>query len=73
MKLDSPKACNVLALFIFTAITLIEVIMFCSVFNALEGNMIRMGAIAFATITFNMALWFLAVTYYKTLINVKRK
>ena len=72
MKLDTQKACNLLGTVFFVGITLIEIVMFCNVFNAFEGNGIRLGAIAITVISFNVALWFFALTYYKTLLNTKK-
>jgi len=71
MKLNTPKACHTLGLVFFAAMTVIEVVMFCSVFSIFELSWIRMAGVGISTIVFNGALWFFALAYYKTLENVK--
>ena len=73
MKVNTPKACNALGLAFFAVVTIIEIIMFCHLFDAFGGGWIKAMAIGMSTVAFNTALWFFALTYHKTLLNVKNR
>jgi hypothetical protein len=72
MNLDTPKACNLLGLVYFMLVTMIEVLMFCTVFNAFTGSWIRIASIMAAIISFNAALWYFALAYHTTLTKLKK-
>ena len=71
MKLDTPKACHTLGLMFFVAITVIEVFMFCNIFNAFGTTVIRLATIGLSTVVFNGAVVLIALAYYRTLQNLK--
>ncbi len=70
MKLDTPKNCKIIGFSFLGVMTIIEIILFGSLFGAFITHWGKIIAIACTVIVFNVAIWFFALKYHETSENV---
>ena len=66
MKLDTPKHCKIIGFSFLGVMTIIEIILFGSLFDAFTTHWGKIVAIACTVIIFNLAIWFFALKYHET-------
>ena len=71
MKLNTVKNCTIIAIVFFVVVTLIELVLFGSLFDVFVSHWARIAAVVCTIVTFNAALWFFAVKYRQTTRSIK--
>lgn len=66
MKLDTPEHCKIIGASFLGVMTIIEFILFGSLFGAFTFNLSKIVAVACTILVFNLAIWFFALKYHET-------
>ena len=66
MNLNTQKACTLVGAGFFLGVTLIEILLFCSLFDSFIGHWSRILAVGTTVFVFNLFLWFFAIKYNQT-------
>ena len=57
--------CRLVGYTFLTIVTLVEIIMFCTMFHVGSDSMGKLAATIITPIVFNISVWILAILYYK--------
>ena len=57
--------CRLVGYSFLTFVTLVEIVMFCTMFHVDVTHWSKAAAVVLAPITFNISVWIVAILYYK--------
>jgi hypothetical protein len=70
MKLDTPKNCKIIGASFVIGLSMIEILLFGSLFGAFTTHWGKIVAVACTVLVFNLAIWYFALKYHETSENV---
>ena len=63
--MNRPTKCRLIGYSFLTIVTLVEIVMLCTVFHIDGSSIGKLAATIITPIVFNISVWVLAILYYK--------
>ena len=63
--MNRKTKCRLVGYTFLTVVTLVEIVMFCTMFHIDNDSIGKLAAIVITPIVFNISVWILAILYYK--------